>query len=220
MKSILKATCVLGGLCTYFAAATWADADSPAKKIAAARPNTISDVRLLPDGSMHGRVVDAQGAPLAGRSVTLSSDASTPTISTTDSRGVFILHDVVGGPHVLSSGDYSQHLRAWTHDSAPPSAGAVAKLVCGPTVRGQFGSSIGGFSMPSIHPARYLNHPLSIGGVIGCAIAAPLIIHEPTPEVPASLVYSPSLSFLPQYTPVNPPPDPDPPAPDPDPPAE
>lgn len=199
MKSILKATYVLGGFCIYFAAATWADAESPTKKIVASRSNPISDVRLLPDGSMHGRVVDAQGAPLAGRRVTLSSDAGTPATSTTDSHGVFVLQDVAGGTQVLSSGEHSQHLRVWTHDSAPPAAAAVAKLVYGPTVRGQFGSSIGGFTMPSIHPARYLNHPLSIGGVIGCAIAAPLVIHESTPEITASLVYSPSLSYLPQY---------------------
>ena len=199
MKSTLKAAYVLGGFCIYFAAAKWAVAESPTKNIVTSRPNTISDVRLLPDGSMHGRVVDAQGVPLAGRRVTLSSDTGIPTTSSTDSRGVFVLHNVVGGAHVLSSGDYSQHLRVWTHDSAPPAAGAVAKLVCGPTVRGQLGSSIGGFTMPSIHPARYLNHPLSIGGVIGCAVAAPLIIHEPTPEVPATLVFSPSLSYLPQY---------------------
>ena len=200
MKIKHKARYVASSICIWLVgmfALPLAIADSPDRGVQPLQP--ISDIALNADDTLAGRLVAADGKPLAGRMVALMQGMSTLKTVNTDSQGGFQFGAVPAGNLALRSGDYSQHMRVWTADSAPPIAQTQATLVCGPTVRGQFGNTIGGFVMPSIHPVQYLRNPATIGGIIGLAIAAPLAIHNPIPPVPATLVYSPSLSYLPQY---------------------
>ena len=202
MKRKFKTTCLICGLTVGFFgsfAVAFAAADKPTKVVGPSQSPPILDIALRGDGTLVGCVVAPDGTPLPARTVTLSSGTGLLKSIKTDSAGCFVFREVSAGSLVLKSGDYSQHMRVWPQTSAPPIAQAEAKLVCGPTVRGQFGGTIGGFTAPSIHPARYLRHPATIGGVIGMAIAVPLAIHEEIASVPATLVYSPSLSYLPQY---------------------
>ena len=114
----------------------------------------------------------------------------------TDLEGRFIFRPAPAGSLAINSGDCYQHLRVWPGGSAPPIAKRELNLVTGDTVRGQFGGTIGGFTAPSIHPVQYLQHPATVFGVMGLAIAAPLAIHEEVEELPATQVffYSPALS--------------------------
>lgn len=202
MKRKFKTTYLICGLAVGFFgsfAVAFAAADKPTNVVGPNRSPPIVDIALRGDGTLTGRVVAPDGTPLSARTVTLSSGTRLLKNIKTNSAGCFVFREVSAGNLVLKSGDYSQHMRVWPQASAPPIAQAEAKLVCGPTVRGQFGGTIGGFTAPSIHPARYLRHPATIGGVIGLAIAAPLAIHNEIASIPATMVYSPSLSYLPQY---------------------
>ena len=141
--------------------------------------------------------------PLRDQLVSLSSGSTVLQRTKTDSAGFFTFSKVKAGSLSITAPNCYQHVRAWPEASAPPSAKNKLNLVSGPTVRGQFGSTIGGFTAPSIHPAQYLQHPATVFGVMGLAIAAPLAIHEEKTVLPATQVffYSPTLS---QPTTANP----------------
>ena len=214
MKSKFNKVCLICGLVSGIwgtIAVPTALAGKPAKEPRARPTAAIVDVALSDQATLTGRLTTPDGTPLNQRIVTLSSGTTVLKTTKSDSNGYFVFDAVSAGSLAVASDDCSQHLRVWTKASAPPIAQSEAKLVCGPTVvRGQFGNTIGGLTAPSIHPAQYLRHPATAFGVIGMAIAAPLAIHEEIDDVPATPLYSPSLSFLPQYpiriTPPTPPP--------------
>ena len=155
---------------------------------------TVLDIALSDNATLTGRLIASDGTPLANRSVRLSSGTTLLKTTTSNAAGYYMFFNVPAGSLAITSGDQFQHLRVWQRKTAPPIAKHEANLICGPTVRGQFGSTIGGFTAPSIHPVQYLQHPATVFGVIGLAIAAPLAIHEETAKVPVDTYYSPSLS--------------------------
>lgn len=163
---------------------------SPAFAIAAAPLDTaltpptpsLVDIKLGDGGLLQGQVSDTSGTPLTGRSVALFHRGIEIARTTTNGQGRFTVGGVRGGMHRLVSGENSRFVRTWTKEAAPPAAKSDAALVVGPAVRGQ----IGGFrlpaihsGLPSIHPIQYLNSPLTVGGLIGAAIAVPVAIHRP-----------------------------------------
>ena len=158
------------------------------------RSATVLDIALSDNATLTGRLTAPGGAPLANRAVRLSSGTTVLQTTISNAAGYYIFFDVPAGSLAITSGDQFQHLRVWLRKTAPPIAKHEANLVCGPTVRGQFGSTIGGFTAPSIHPVQYLQHPATVFGMIGLAIAAPLAIHEETEKAPMDMFYSPSLS--------------------------
>ena len=200
MKSKFNKVCLICGLVSGIwgtIAIPTALADQPAKGMQTSPPAAIVDVALNNKAALTGRLTKPDGTPLNNRTVTLSSGTTVLKTTKSDAAGYFVFHDVSAGSLAVASDDCSQHLRVWTQASAPPIAQSEAKIVCRPpVVRGQFGSTIGGFTAPSIHPAQYLRHPATAFGVIGMAIAAPLAIHEEVDELPASQInfYSPSLA--------------------------
>ncbi|MEC7695941.1 MAG: carboxypeptidase-like regulatory domain-containing protein [Planctomycetota bacterium] len=197
MKRISRNICFAWGLATLL----WVTGGSSAE--AKENPpvsefnqpsSTVLDIAISDNATLTGRLTAPDGTPLANRSVRLSSGTKVLQTTISNAAGYYIFFDVPSGSLAITSGDQFQHLRVWQRKTAPPIAKHEANLVCGPTVRGQFGSTIGGFTAPSIHPVRYLQHPATVFGVIGLAIAAPLAIHEETAKVPIDTFYSPSLS--------------------------
>ncbi len=213
MKSKFNKVCLICGLVSGMwgtIAIPVAIAEKPAKQMQSSPPTAIVDIALSDKATLTGRLTTPDGTPLKNRTVTLSSGTTVLKTTKSDSNGYFVFQEVSAGSLAVESDDCSQHLRVWPQASAPPIAQSEAKLVCRPpVVRGQFGSTMGGFTAPSIHPAQYLRHPATAFGVIGMAIAAPLAIHEEIDDVPATPLYSPSLSYLPQYPErIDPPPPP------------
>ena len=197
MKHISKTICFAWGLATLL----WLSGGSSA--VAEENPlvgdfnqhsTTVIDIALSDNATLTGRLTAPDGAPLANRAIRLSSGTTVLQTTMSNAAGYYIFFDVPSGSLAITSGDQFQHLRVWKRKTAPPIAKHEANLVCGPTVRGQFGSTIGGFTAPSIHPVQYLQHPATVFGVIGLAIAAPLAIHEETAKPPVDTYYSPSLS--------------------------
>jgi hypothetical protein len=187
---------------------------SPAFAIAAAPLGTaispsipsLVDIALGDSGLLEGQVSDTSGTPLSDRSVVLFHHGIEIARTTTNGQGRFTISGVRGGTHRLVSGENSRFVRTWTKEAAPPAAKSAAALIVGPAVRGQ----IGGFhlpvipsGLPSIHPVQYLNSPLTIGGLIGAAVAVPVAIHRPVPDRFATpfgrfrVLNSPPVSYVP-----------------------
>ena len=212
MKSLLKKIWFACG----FVSLVWATITSPAIAETesplcqhARQAKTVVDIALSAQGTLSGRLTSPDGTPLRNQLISLSSGTTVLQTTKTDSAGSFIFHKVTAGSLAITSENCYQHVRAWPRASAPPIAKHAVNLVSGPTVRGQFGSTIGGFTAPSIHPSQYLQHPATVFGVMGLAIAVPLAIHEETTVLPATQVffYSPSLSqpnILPNSVPIGP----------------
>lgn len=197
MKRISRNICFAWGLATLLWVTGGISAEAKENPLVSEftqRSSTVLDIAISDNATLTGRLTAPDGTPLANRSVRLSSGTKVLQTTISNAAGYYIFFDVPSGSLAITSGDQFQHLRVWQRKTAPPIAKHEANLVCGPTVRGQFGSTIGGFTAPSIHPVRYLQHPATVFGVIGLAIAAPLAIHEETAKVPIDTFYSPSLS--------------------------
>ena len=197
MKHISKTICFAWGLATLLwltGASLSVAEENPLVGDFNQHSTTVIDIALSDNATLTGRLTAPDGAPLANRAIRLSSGTTVLQTTMSNAAGYYIFFDVPPGSLAITSGDQFQHLRVWQRKTAPPIAKHEANLVCGPTVRGQFGSTIGGFTAPSIHPVQYLQHPATVFGVIGLAIAAPLAIHEENAKVPVDTYYSPSLS--------------------------
>ena len=197
MKRISRKICFACGLATLLwvpGVSSGEAEDNPLVGEFTQQPTTVVDIAISDNATLTGRLTAPDGTPLANRSVRLSSGTTVLQTTISNAAGYYIFFDVPAGSLAITSGNQFQHLRVWQRKTAPPIAKHEANLVCGPTVRGQFGSTIGGFTAPSIHPVQYLQHPATVFGVIGLAIAAPLAIHEETAKVPIDTYYSPSLS--------------------------
>jgi hypothetical protein len=150
----------------------------PAKQPDLPSSSVLTDIALGEGGALQGHVVDSAGKPLAAKTVILLHQGVEVARATTDRQGQFTILDVRGGPHQLTTDQQSLFLRAWTQEAAPPVAQSLVVLSRQPVVRGQ--NTIGGFNLPSIHPGRYLNHPATIGGLIGAGIIVPTAMYRGT----------------------------------------
>ncbi|MEK6270674.1 MAG: carboxypeptidase-like regulatory domain-containing protein, partial [Planctomycetales bacterium] len=157
MKSKFNKVCLICGLVSGIwgtIAIPTALAGKTAKETQARPTAAIVDVALSDQATLTGRLTTPDGTPLNQRIVTLSSGTTVLKTTKSDSNGYFVFDSVSAGSLAVASDDCSQHLRVWTKASAPPIAQSEAKLVCSPAVvRGQFGNTIGGLTVPSIHPA-------------------------------------------------------------------
>ena len=137
----------------------------------------LIDVSLGDGGQLSGVVHDGNGAPKVNAPLALIQNQREVARVTTDDQGRFAINGVRGGTYVVASGQHSNIYRAWAPGTAPPAARRQVLLQVGPVVRGHFGGKIGSH-LPSIHPAQYLHNPVTIGGLIGMAVGAPIILHD------------------------------------------
>ena len=109
----------------------------------------IVDVTLTQDNLLRGQLVDRQGTPQAGKEMTLAVAGRIAAKTVTDNEGHFALRVAKGGVYVLSDGERSVLIRAWTGSSAPPSAKAGVLMISDENLaRGALGG--GGISLGTI----------------------------------------------------------------------
>ena len=147
--------------------------------------DAVEDVVIGPDGLVRGRVAAGpatKGAqPLRVRFVL---GRRTVAVTATDPEGRFAARNLSGGLYrvVVEGPDRSnwRYCRLWPATIAPPCARALVTLPAGePIVRGQ---------RPLPFPIMSLRQAATVTGVVGGAIAVPLIYHNARSEnrVPAS----------------------------------
>ncbi len=113
----------------------------PLKSVAkkASRPaNQIKDVALQAGGRLTGHVVDGQGRPMKGATVTVRQRDRVLATTTTDSKGRFQVMNLRGGSYEIAAGQGSGLYRVWTEQAAPPNArNSVAIVSKASVIRGQ-----------------------------------------------------------------------------------
>jgi hypothetical protein len=98
----------------------------------------VVDVALVDGGTLNGQVVDGQGAPKANAPVTIHQGKDAIATVVTDKNGDFAVKNMKGGMYVVSTQNVSGVVRAWSPQTAPPSAVKGVLLVPNSqAVRGQ-----------------------------------------------------------------------------------
>ncbi len=82
----------------------------------------IVDVALTQDNVLQGQLVTKSGQPKSDSLVLVSNGQDAIRRATTSDQGVFAVNLHRGGIYVLSHGEAVAVVRAWTSQSAPPSA--------------------------------------------------------------------------------------------------
>ena len=113
----------------------------------ASRQMVIVDVSLTQDNLFRGQLVNREGAPKAKTQMTLASEGQVVARGATDAQGFFALKVEKGGMYVLSDGETSALVRAWTSQAAPPSANNGVLMVSDPDVTR---ANLGGGGLGSI----------------------------------------------------------------------
>ncbi len=137
---------------------------------AAKQVPVVTDVKLK-SGTLLGQVVDAQGKPVAGVPVSLSSGGRKLIGGKTNEYGGFAFKGLANsGVYQVAAAQGQGTFRVWPERIAPPSAQPGALVVAGgETLRGQYGML--GFR-------NLLGNPWIIATLVAAAIAVPVAIHN------------------------------------------
>ena len=137
----------------------------------------VADVTLKCGGVLQGQVVDQAGLGMADAFVQLTN-AHQQWQTETDVQGRFSIANLRGGSYQLQAGGQSQILRAWTANTAPPSANqGVLFASSADVVRGQRVVSGNTNQFFRVSKERLAN-PWIFGGVVATAVAIPVAIHN------------------------------------------
>ena len=142
-----------------------------------APPALVRDVELAYGGLLVGRMLDANGRPVASKDVSIRTDNHTLASTRTDAEGVFAVAKLHGGVHEIVTDDSVQICRLWANGTAPPRTPQSIDVVSGENVvRGQWGPPPGNHL---IEKAKvWATNPLVIGGVVATAIALPIALSD------------------------------------------
>lgn len=138
----------------------------------------VADIALGEGGVFVGKVVNAQGAPIAGTTVSLRQGGAEIVSTVTDAEGVFAAQGVRGGQYQVVAEEGSVVYRLWSPGTAPPAANQSALIVTGSEiVNGQY------VEHPGHHRGGGLvewvkRHPILVGTGIAAAIAIPLAVAD------------------------------------------
>ncbi len=151
----------------------------------------VTDVRLDAQQRLRGQFVDRQGRPQNARPVQLYGRDGLIGRAKTGPDGLFCFDSVPGGVYQLRIENQAAVCRAWTMQSAPPTARPAILLVDGAAVRGQQTCFTPAPSPPSypdqVGPysghfdgaiMRTLSSPWVVGGLIAAGIAVPLALAD------------------------------------------
>lgn len=124
-------------------AMAFSQAATASERVAPIEP-VVRDVTLQADGSLVGRVLNANGKAIDGAVVTLAQGEQVLGQTTTDAEGVYRFPATKGGVYRVTAGQETRHFRVWPEKTSPPSAQSYAAIVM-PTgvVRGQLGPGTG-----------------------------------------------------------------------------
>jgi len=125
-----------------------------------------ADVALHAGGVLHGNLVDAQGAPMAGRDVSVWQQEEVVAVAKTDGDGRFVIRGLQGGVYRIESERGAGLYRAWAANTAPPAAEQQVLLVSGENVvRGQY------FFDGTMMPGNTVMHIINLGfGITGTTL--------------------------------------------------
>lgn len=168
----------------HFASQTFAQAPTQSSRTRV--PKTI-DVSLDAGNHLQGKVVNAEGLPAANADVQVFHPKGLVATARTNQRGEFRTGAIAGGSYQLVTASQSMHLRAWTQNSAPPSATPNLLVAETNVVRGQCCSTE--CQIPSCDGAcgagaycgggvGMLIHPMVIGAAVAAAIVIPLALDD------------------------------------------
>lgn len=140
--------------------------------------SAVADIALADGGLMTGKVVNAQGAPLSKKAVSLQQAGQEIATATTNEEGVFAVQGLRGGLYqVVSEGGVVSY-RLWAPNTAPPAANQSALIVTGQEIlNGQYGPQSGHGSGGGVM-GWVREHPLLVAGGIAAAIAIPLAVAD------------------------------------------
>jgi hypothetical protein len=143
----------------------------------AARRSLVRDVELAGGGLLVGRLLDADGRPLADAPVSLLADSQVVATTRTDGSGVFAVAGLRGGVHEIAAGGSVQLCRLWMKDMAPPRSARSVEIVADPdVVRGQWGPPPGNGLVKQIKVLAA--NPFVVGGVVAAAVAIPVALSD------------------------------------------
>ncbi|QDV73499.1 carboxypeptidase-like regulatory domain-containing protein [Botrimarina mediterranea] len=143
----------------------------------------VADIALSNGGVFVGKVVTAQGAPLAKVAVSLQQAGNEVAKTTTDAEGVFAVQGLRGGLYqVVSEGGVVSY-RLWAENTAPPAANQSALIVTGgDVVNGQYCPPMAPCPPTPSKGAGVLGwmreHPLLVAAGVATAIAVPLALAD------------------------------------------
>ena len=138
-----------------------------------AAKTTISDIALGDGGVARGIVVDGQGRPVDGASVSIKTDAKVVATVVTDDKGEFSVREIRGGVHEVHAPQGAAVFRFWTAKAAPPAAKNRITIVSdAKAVRGQCsegGCGLHGDSTPHVTGGGYWSNGAgsALGNTIG-----------------------------------------------------
>ncbi|NOZ40693.1 MAG: carboxypeptidase regulatory-like domain-containing protein [Planctomycetes bacterium] len=145
-------------------------------------------------GVLVGQMLDAQGAAIAGATVSVRTSGKEVARALTDQTGKFQVTGLKGGVHQVATAGQQDVYRLWAPQTAPPAAQQGLMLVsntdvvrgqtCGTPVCGSACSDGGGGGVFGGGGGRrgignwIANHPLITAGAIATAIAVPLALDD------------------------------------------
>ncbi len=98
----------------------------------------VHDVQLTADGKLNGQLVDAQGLPLAGETVTLRDGEVVLGQTKSDAKGRFAVDAGRGGTYLLAARGADTPLRVWSDGTAPSAAtNGILVVAVEETIRGR-----------------------------------------------------------------------------------
>ncbi len=107
----------------------------------------LTDVALSETGVLHARVVDLQGLPVPGETVTILHNGREIATTTSDAEGIAAVSGLRPGIHTITTPMGAVVCRFWNSDSAPPASVRLPAVVSdADIVRGQFGA----FNLPML----------------------------------------------------------------------
>ena len=139
-----------------------------AEAVQGAQNGAILDVALK-DGALVGQVLNAQGAPMKGETVSIRQGEKEIAQVKTDDLGRYDVHGLKTGIYEVATKEGGASYRVWDANVAPPSAQPGALMIVGQPVRGQLGA--GGL----------LSNPWVLGGIAAAAIIIPLALDDDDP---------------------------------------
>lgn len=142
----------------------------------------VADVALAEGGLFTGKVVNAQGAPIAKTEVSVRLADEEVAKATTNEEGVFAVTGLRSGLYTVVAENGQVTYRVWDAGVAPPVANQSALIVTGDEVlAGQYP----GYGAPMPHQGGHpgilgwvREHPLLVGGAIAAAIAIPIAVAD------------------------------------------
>lgn len=152
-------------------------APARAAELAPAQAHVVRDVELGCGGLLVGRLLDANGRPLSGKEVTITSGNKSLATTHSDDEGVFAVSNLRGGVHAIATDENLQVCRLWAPGTAPPQAPKSIELVSDSNVvRGQYGPPPGNRFIRSAKV--WATNPFVVGGVVAAAIAIPVAFSD------------------------------------------